>query len=85
MNVINLQTFILCWNDIYKTAKYHKYKKYMGAISNRSYVFNPSINKKYFIMWLNSVCGEITKPHTLTNEELKFVTFSKKFVGTISF
>jgi hypothetical protein len=51
-NKIDLNNFILCWNDIYKTKQYSKFTKYIDSTMLK--LLGDKTYKRYFIKWLNS-------------------------------
>ena len=52
-NKIDLNNFILCWDDIYKTNKYSKFTKYLDSTLLK--LLGDDTYKRYFIKWLNSI------------------------------
>tara|TARA_B110000305_G_scaffold220607_1_gene262591 strand:+ start:55 stop:414 length:360 start_codon:yes stop_codon:yes gene_type:complete len=49
---INLNTFIINWNDVYKTNKYHMFIKYIDSTNFK--LMSDKLYKIYFIKWLKS-------------------------------
>ena len=78
--VVDIKTFILSWDDIYKTTKYFNFKKF--CYSMNLLFKNSETEKKYFIKWLKSTYKESNVGTNISKEELMLINRFRSFLNT---
>ena len=81
-NKIDLNNFILCWNDIYKTKQYSKFSKYLDSTLFK--LLGDNTYKRYFIKWLNSTTGNSSMYYQSSDDALLASKF-RNYANIISY
>ena len=80
---INLNTFILNWNDVYKTKKYHMFIKYIDSTNFK--LMSDKMYKRYFIKWLNSTYKDSCLHTYYSKDEVEIFRNFRNYMNIISF
>tara|TARA_X000000368_G_scaffold63610_1_gene45190 strand:- start:23941 stop:24384 length:444 start_codon:yes stop_codon:yes gene_type:complete len=80
---INLNTFILNWNDVYKTKKYHMFLKYIATTNFK--LMSDKMYKRYFVKWLNSTCNDCCLHTYYNKDDVEIFRNFRNYINTISF
>ena len=81
-NLMNLDTYILCWNDIYKTNQYKKFTKYIDSTMIK--LLGDKAYKGYFVKWLNSTT-KYSGLYYQSSDDALLVSKFRNYVNVITY